>query len=826
MSSNRAPRPNRLLLKLSAIAAGMLASGISLADAQISADLLKTLQTTLPTQELTVVVAYGHSGAPTAAEIAALKGVGVSKALTMRSLPIAGALATPAEIQALSKQPGVVSIFPNRPLKYANLESRQISGAKRVSDNPGDFGKAVPYSGKGVTVMVNDSGVDATHMDLQFGTHVVQNVQAVTNLAAYDSTLPITYLEGLQNTDTGSGHGTHCAGIVGGTGARSNGLYRGAAPGADIVGYGSGGVLLILDAVGGLDYAITNQFSFRSPIRVISNSWGSSGAYEPLNPVNISTYEAYKTGIVSVFAAGNDGPGEDTHNPYAQAPWVLSVAAGEKNGRLTDFSSRGKRFESGTFTMPDGKSWTYYNEPTITATGVDVVSTRNLAGALPYLEAQHDAETLDPAYLPFYTHMSGTSMATPHVAGIIALMLEANPNLTPAQVKDIVEKTATNMTGREPWEVGAGHINAYDAVASAQGIRTDYGKTVNSLRTFNSNAQVKAGNSLPFSVLFSPVGPNEEQSFTVGPETAYVTARATSDTSTVAIVLISPDGERYGSAIALPELGSTVTASAPGKPGVWKIKASGIGSVSGVGLDPTGSTNGIAAPGQISGTITLLDSAGYSGLDDIANNPARGAIEYAVSHRLVDGYSDKKFRPDAILKRSELAQYLVMGVSARQQLPLSKVPSFTDVATTSPVYPYAEAAVSTGAPLRNLDQTNAGVMGLVNGKFLPDGSVTKVQLAYAFVQALGLQDDALAFNGTLSVSYNGQRLPIEDVATIPANLRGYVQGALDSGLLNARYTVTQGPFDAQPVIHAYFDPNANVNRAAYAVFASRYAAAY
>jgi serine protease AprX len=405
-------------------------------------------------------------------------------------------------------------------------------------------------------------------------------------------------------------------------------------------------------------------------------------------------------------------------------------------------------------------------------------------------------------------------------------MLEANPNLTPAQVKDIVEKTATNMTGREPWEVGAGHINAYDAVAASQGIRTDYGKTVNSLRTFNSNAQVKAGNSLPFSVLFSPVGPNEEQSFTVGPETAYVTARATSDTSTVAIVLISPDGERYGSAIALPELGSTVTASAPGKPGVWKIKASGIGSVSGVGLDPTGSTNGIAAPGQISGTITLLDSAGYTGLDDIANNPARGAIEYAVSHRLVDGYSDKKFRPDAILKRSELAQYLVMGVSARQQLPLSKVPSFTDVATTSPVYPYAEAAVSTGAPLRNLDQTNAGVMGLVNGKFLPDGSVTKVQLAYAFVQALGLQDDALAFNGTLSVSYNGERLPIEDAATIPANLRGYVQGALDAGLLNARYTVTQGPFDLQPVVHAYFDPNANVNRAAYAVFAARYGAAY
>ena len=62
-------------------------------------------------------------------------------------------------------------------------------------------------------------------------------------------------------------------------------------------------------------------------------------------------------------------------------------------------------------------------------------------------------------------------MATPHVAGIVALMLEANPNLSPAQVKDIIERTATNMTGRTYWEAGAGHINAYEAVAEAAGLR-------------------------------------------------------------------------------------------------------------------------------------------------------------------------------------------------------------------------------------------------------------------------------------------------------------------------------------------------------------------
>ena len=812
--------------RLSALAVGLLTSGISLADAQISADLANKLASALPGEELTVVVSYDHSGPLRATELATLKSLGLERGITMRSLPIAGVVGTAAEVKALARQPGVVSIVPNRPLKYFNLESRQISGAKRVTDNPGDFGRAVPYSGKGVTVVINDSGIDGTHMDLQYGTHVVQNTQGVTNLAAYDTMLPITYVEGVPNTDWGSGHGTHCAGIVGGTGARSNGLYRGVAPGADLVGYGSGAVLLILDAVGGIDYAITNQNSFRSPIRVISNSWGSSGAFDPLDPVSISTYEAYKKGIVSVFAAGNDGPGEDTHNPYAQAPWVISVAAGEKIGRLTDFSSRGKRFESGSFSMPDGKQWTYYNEPTITATGVDVVSTRDSTGTLPALEAEGDANTLNPAYLPFYTHMSGTSMATPHVAGILALMFEANPNLTPAQAKDIIEKTASNMTGRESWEVGAGHINAYDAVAMAQGLRTDYGATVNSLRTFNSNATIKAGTSLDFSVFFQPVGATEEKSFEVGPDTAWVTARATIDTNTAAIVLISPDGERYGSAIALPELGSTVVASAPGKPGTWKVTVRGIGSVSGTALDPLGVTNGYAAPGYVDGTITMLDSAGYLGMDDIAGHAAKGAIEYAVAHRLVDGYSDRKFRPDQVLKRSELAQYLLMGVSARQQLPLDGRVSFSDVSPSSPICAYAESAVSRGAPLRNLDQTHAGLMGLVNGKFQPNDPVNRLQLAYAFVQALGLQDEALAFDGTLSVSVDGKRIAIEDAASIPANLRGYVQGALDAGLMNARFTVTQGPFDLQPTLHAWFDPTKGVTRASYSVSVGRYAGMY
>lgn len=825
MRNRRPPSAPSPRVRISLLAAGLLASGIALADAHLDQKLLQKMAVAAPTDELQIVVSFDQSVPVTSAQVQALQALGITKGITMRTLPIAGALATPAEIRALAQRDDVVSIYWNAPLRYFNKESREISGAARTVNNPGDYGRAIPFSGYGVSVLVNDSGVDGTHEDIKFGHHLVQNTQGVTNLAAVSSLLPITYIEGVPNTDWGSGHGTHVAGTIGGTGARSNGMYRGVAPGADLVGYGSGAVLFILDAVGGLDYAATNQFTYDHPIRITSNSWGTSGKFEPYDPVNIATYELYKRGIVSVFAAGNDGPGEDTHNPYAQAPWVISVAAGEKDGVLTSFSSRGKRGEMGTFTMPDGREWTYVNEPTITATGVNVLSTWDSTGTL--CTPAVDDPNVPTAYAPFYCYMSGTSMATPHVSGIIALMLEANPRLTPLQVKDILERTATNMTGRLSWEAGAGHVNAYAAVAEAAGVRGGWGATVNALREFNANALLApGGDPIPFSLFFSPVGTVDTMEFDVGPEVAWVTARATVDANTVAVVLIDPDGNRYGSSIALPLLGSTVVAGGPGKPGKWKITIRGFGSVSGVGLDPAKVTNGYGAPGYVDGEISFLNSGGYTGLNDVANHPARQAIEFAVANRLVDSYSDKQFRPDHALKRSELAQYLVMGATVRQHLPFNGRSSFTDLAAGDPRYAYAESAVARGAPLRDLSQTHDGVMGTVNGAFRPNDSVTRVSLAYSLVQSMGLQAQARAFNGELTAFYDGKRIPIEDAASIPASLRGYVQLALDLGLINARFALTQGPFDLQPTLHAYFDPSKVVTRAAYAVAAGRYLTQY
>ena len=183
--------------------------------------------------------------------------------------------------------------------------------------------------------------------------------------------------------------------------------------------------------------------------------------------------------------------------------------------------------------------------------------------------------------------------------------------------------------------------------------------------------------------------------------------------------------------------------------------------------------------------------------------------------------------PDQYLKRSELAQYLVMGASVRQHLPFNHKPSFTDLAASDPAYPFAEAAWRAVRALRDLGQNQYPVMGLLNGAFHPNDNVTRVSLAYSLVQSLALQDQARGVQ-----RHRSRRSTMASASRsttrrrFPPTLRGYVQLALDQGLINARFAVTQGPYDLQPTLHAYFDPNKLVTRAAYAVAAGRYLADY
>ncbi|MHB8912455.1 MAG: S8 family serine peptidase, partial [Lysobacter sp.] len=263
-----------------------------------------------------------------------------------------------------------------------------------------------------------------------------------------------TYLENQPNTDTSSGHGTHVAGTVAGIGFASAGderrpnYYSGIAPHAALIGLGTGEGLNILFALQGFDYALANQQ--RYSIDIITNSWGSStSVYDPNNPINKASYEAYRRGMVVAFAAGNDGPAEDTLNPYAIVPWVINVGSGTKTGDLSDFSSRGVAGDP-------------YKHIDVVAPGSGICSTRapgTAVGALgPVVDPAH------PTYSAYYHCISGTSMATPFVAGSAALLLEANPELSPDQIEQILMQSATAMPTYAYHQVGGGYINVLNAV--------------------------------------------------------------------------------------------------------------------------------------------------------------------------------------------------------------------------------------------------------------------------------------------------------------------------------------------------------------------------
>ena len=811
-----AAAPVRWLRRLTVLVALVVAAPAFAQGAVLGASLQDALSSvTSPLSTLEVVVTYDQEGPLSLVQRTALSALG-GGGVFFESLPIAGIVATPAQIGQIASLPGVTSVWLNEELQYSNEDARQLTGVDRLrTDQSLRTSQGLPFSGQGVAVVVNDSGIDATHADLPMGTKVLENVQALTNLNALSTLLPISYIEGTPNTDTNSGHGTHCAGTVAGLGVRSGGLYEGVAPGASLVGYGSGGVILILDGLGGFDYAITHQFSFDDPIRVITNSWGSDGEFQPESPIVQASYRAYQRGINVLFAASNSGPGEDTHNIYAQAPWVISVGAGTKTGALADFSSRGQKGESYDFQTYDGETWTYTNDVSITAPGVDIISTRALTNGGAN-GGEGDVDAIPPAFLPFYTMISGTSMATPHVAGIVALLLEADPTLDPLEVKAVLQRTATNMPGREPWEAGSGYVNAHAAVASVLGQPVGSQRMVNQFAPFRSEALLVDAGSFPVSAFFNPVGEPETVPFEVPEGVTLVKARATVPANTVAIVLTDPAGNRYGSGITLPVLGEVAAVAAPGMAGTWTYSVSGIGSVSGVGLDPLGVTNGTALPGQIDAVVSLVATDGFTGLDDTEGHPARGFIETAVVERLADGVNNRWFQPDVRLRRNDMARFLVMGTGVRQAVP-EDVPDFPFV--SGGLQPYFEAVLADGGALKDRDGFDGPVLQLVEGEAAPDRGVTRPELAYSLVSALGLQGVADGYTGDVFATFQGERIRLADSNQIPAEYRGYVQLALDAGLLNATFSIVNTI--PGPVVMARFGPNTWVTRADYTVAAVR-----
>lgn len=427
--------------------------------------LTSLLNTASALDKLQVVVTYDEAVTSGDAVAGALTGLG-AKIIRFKHLPMVFAIATPVQIAGITTRPGVQSVFSNKHLEYYLAQS--------VPSINGHLAHAAGYTGKGVGIAILDSGVDgAYNPDLKHPTRTVQNVKIALDAAdiltlgdGLPSTAGALFVENVGTSETSSGHGTHVAGIAAGDGTGSAAKYVGVAPGANLIGLGAGEAILVLWALAGLDWILDHHAEYN--IQVVNNSWGSSGDYDPLDPINVATRKLYDRGIAVVFAAGNEGPGENTLNPYSAAPWVISVAAGCKTvspdptnsagqcagGILADFSSRGRRGDA-------------LYHPDITAPGVNIVSTRSILGVTigaTAVPADLLDCAIDTAHLPYYMCIGGTSMAAPHVAGTIALMEEAaKGRLTPAQAYSAITRTARPLPGYAEWEVGAGYIDAHAA---------------------------------------------------------------------------------------------------------------------------------------------------------------------------------------------------------------------------------------------------------------------------------------------------------------------------------------------------------------------------
>ncbi|PHN02811.1 S8 family serine peptidase [Flavilitoribacter nigricans] len=768
---------------------------------------------------LQVIVSFHGEAAPTTSNVSLLEQIGITQGITFRSLPIAGVIATPGQIEALSQDPSVRSIYLNRPVSWENNRATVLTGVDKVrTDATFTFNNGgLPVSGDGIGLVVNDSGIDGTHPDLQYGSHLVQNATGATNLNAISGILPVTPLENIPNTDATGGHGTHVAGIAGGTGAASSGKYEGVAPGADLVGYGSGLALLLLDVASGFDYALTHQFEYG--IRVITNSWGTTSdigtPFDPNDPINISTKKCTDRNIVVVFSAGNSGSASGTiTGNYKKAPWVICVAAGDKQGRLGDFSSRGVEGNGGTVVV-NGQTFVWEDRPTVTAPGVSIISTRapSPTGALG---TPDDLETIeDPAHLPYYTTLDGTSMAAPHVAGIVALLLDANPQLTPYDVKAILQQTATNMPGYADWEVGAGYVNAYAAVDLAYRAEAGYGGMLKIGREFVSEVNT-ATVSTNYTIDYSPLNINgNEVTFNVAEGTTAIEAqtRALGLLGTTGnllnLALYSPSGLRYSAGIPVTFTLSVSRGVAVSNPeaGTWTLAIEDL--------------NGIALPETVDVALRQSVISSISGLNDVVGHPAESSIRLAISSRLMDGKGNR-FRPNDKLNRIELADYLSIGQGVRQYLATDGSFSFSDVSGSQQLL--AESVMATGAALRDGDHSGASLLVSAggSGQFKPSATVTRAELAYTIIQSLGLQAYAESLAGEpLTADANGESAEITDASTIPAALQGHVQAALNLNLINAFFYIEQGPFDLFPTVLAEFKGDAKVTRAEFAVIITR-----
>ena len=316
------------------------------------------------------------------------------------------------------------------------------------------------YDGTGVGVAVIDSGVTSWHDDLTSTADGGQRIDAF-----------VDFVQGHSTPYDDFGHGTHVAGIIAGNGFDSGGARAGIAPGARLV------VLKVLDDAGhgrisdviaAIGYAVDHKDAFR--IRIINLSIGA-GVFESYasDMLTIAAKGAVDAGILVVASAGNFGKDANGRAKYGgitapgNAPWVFTVGASSHMGTVDRGDDTVAGFSSRGPTAIDRAA-----KPDLVAPGVGTESLADPSSALftqkPHLLLNG---TVPTAFAP-YLSLSGTSQAAPVIAGVAALMLQANPSLTPNAIKAILQFTARPDTRYDALTEGAGFVDARAAVELAR----------------------------------------------------------------------------------------------------------------------------------------------------------------------------------------------------------------------------------------------------------------------------------------------------------------------------------------------------------------------
>jgi serine protease AprX len=361
-------------------------------------------------------------------------------------------------IRQLEARPEIFRIHHDRPIGKENYRTAVTLGSFAAREYYG-------YTGKGIGVAVIDSGIASWHDDLSNKTSKIYpySNQRVTKF--------VDFVNGQAQPYDDNGHGTHVAGIIAGNGKDSNGQKAGVAPEADLV------VLKVLDANGvgtisgiisALNWIAVNHAAYN--IRVVNMSVGAkiNESYWT-DPLTLAAKAVVDKGIVVVTAAGNFGKNGQGQLQYggiaapANAPWVLTVGASSTEGTFTRWDDKIASYSSSGPTFID-----FGAKPDVVAPGTGIVSLA-APGSTFYFNKLNflvNGSTL-LGFKPYLT-LSGTSMAAPAVAGTVALMLQANPNLTPNLVKAILQYTAQQHHAYNALRQGAGFVNALGAVRLAR----------------------------------------------------------------------------------------------------------------------------------------------------------------------------------------------------------------------------------------------------------------------------------------------------------------------------------------------------------------------